>query len=82
MIKSFPFVQQQDEKDCGVACLSMILKYFKTDIPIHKLRDLSGTDLEGTSAFGLKRHLKNCLLIVWLFKQIVRSGKKEILSYH
>ncbi|HFK0796312.1 TPA: cysteine peptidase family C39 domain-containing protein, partial [Enterococcus faecium] len=26
MIKSFPFVQQQDEKDCGVACLSMILK--------------------------------------------------------
>ena len=31
MIKSFPFVQQQDEKDCGVACLSMILKYFKTD---------------------------------------------------
>ncbi|MBV6383864.1 hypothetical protein HIU56_06915 [Enterococcus faecium] len=27
MIKSFPFVQQQDEKDCGVACLSMILKY-------------------------------------------------------
>ncbi|EGP4964358.1 TPA: hypothetical protein LP749_002778, partial [Enterococcus faecium] len=25
MIKSFPFVQQQDEKDCGVACLSMIL---------------------------------------------------------
>lgn len=55
MIKSFPFVQQQDEKDCGVACLSMILKYFKTDIPIHKLRDLSGTDLEGTSAFGLKK---------------------------
>ncbi|MDV4614064.1 DUF1140 family protein [Enterococcus faecium] len=33
----------------------MILKYFKTDIPIHKLRDLSGTDLEGTSAFGLKK---------------------------
>ncbi|HFD0681793.1 TPA: DUF1140 family protein [Enterococcus faecium] len=48
-------MQQQDEKDCGVACLSMILKYFKTDIPIHKLRDLSGTDLEGTSAFGLKK---------------------------
>ncbi|WP_242695689.1 cysteine peptidase family C39 domain-containing protein, partial [Enterococcus faecium] len=22
-------MQQQDEKDCGVACLSMILKYFK-----------------------------------------------------
>ncbi|MGM0268114.1 cysteine peptidase family C39 domain-containing protein, partial [Enterococcus sp. AZ128] len=52
-MKSFSFVQQQDEKDCGVACLAMILKYFKTEIPIHKLREFSGTDLEGTSAFGL-----------------------------
>ncbi|MCD8765040.1 cysteine peptidase family C39 domain-containing protein, partial [Staphylococcus hominis] len=46
---------QQDEKDCGVACVSMILKHYKTEIPIHKLRELSGTDLTGTSAFGLKK---------------------------
>lgn len=45
---------QQDEKDCGVACMAMILKHYKTEIPIHKLRELSGTDLDGTSAFGLK----------------------------
>ncbi|MGM0209323.1 hypothetical protein IGI96_003848 [Enterococcus sp. DIV0421] len=44
----------KDEKDCDVACMAMILKHYKTEIPIHKLRELSETDLEGTSAFGLK----------------------------
>lgn len=48
-------IYQQDEKDCGVACIAMILKHYKTEIPIHKLRELSGTDLTGTSAFGLKK---------------------------
>ncbi|MFG5501708.1 cysteine peptidase family C39 domain-containing protein, partial [Enterococcus faecalis] len=32
MFKSFTCVLQQDEKDCGVACISMILKYYKTEI--------------------------------------------------
>ncbi len=50
---NFNFIPQLDEKDCGVACLAMILKHYKTEIPIHKLRELSGTDLDGTSAFGL-----------------------------
>ncbi|MDZ5757154.1 peptide cleavage/export ABC transporter [Carnobacterium maltaromaticum] len=55
MMKLFTHIQQQDEKDCGVACMAMILNHYKTEIPIHKLRDFSGTDLEGTSAFGLKK---------------------------
>ncbi|EOL88982.1 cysteine peptidase family C39 domain-containing protein, partial [Enterococcus faecalis] len=58
MFKSFTCVLQQDEKDCGVACMAMILKHYKSEIPIHKLRELSGTDLEGTSAFGLKKTLE------------------------
>lgn len=58
MVKSFSFIAQQDEQDCGVACLAMILKYYKTLIPIHKLREFSGTDMEGTSAFGLKLTLE------------------------
>ena len=29
-------IYQQDEKDCGVACIAMILKHYKTEIPIHK----------------------------------------------
>lgn len=67
MLIFFPFIRQQDQKDCGVACLAMILKSYKTKIPLYKLRNLSGTDLEGTTAFGLKTALEkfkfNCLAI-------------------
>ena len=35
-------------------CCFTILRHYKSEIPIHKLRELSGTDLEGTSALGLK----------------------------
>lgn len=48
-------IYQQDETDCGVACISMILKHYKTEIPIHKLREISGTDILGTSALGIKK---------------------------
>ncbi|MGX7245789.1 peptide cleavage/export ABC transporter [Enterococcus quebecensis] len=51
-------MKQQDQKDCGVVCLAMILNYYKTEIPINKLRELSGTDIDGTSVFGLKTCLK------------------------
>ncbi len=46
---------QQDEKDCGATCLAMILAHYHTKIPIQKIRELSGTDLQGVSAFGLKK---------------------------
>lgn len=66
-MKKFDYISQQDEKDCGVVCLAMVLKYYDTEIPLHKLRELSGTDLEGTSAFGLKKTLEklnfDCLAI-------------------
>lgn len=52
-------IMQQDETDCGVACMSMILKYYKSEIPLHKLRDLSGTDLSGTSILGIKKALED-----------------------
>lgn len=48
-------VMQQDEKDCGVACVSMILNHYGTNTTLQKLRELSGTDLEGTTVFGLKK---------------------------
>lgn len=73
------FIPQQDEKDCGVACIAMILKQYKSEVPIHKLRELSGTDLEGTTAFGLKKCIEklnfNCQAIqadqaVWHEKEL------------
>ncbi|MFC3039470.1 peptide cleavage/export ABC transporter [Virgibacillus xinjiangensis] len=48
-------IRQQDERDCGIACLATVLKTYKTEIPLSRLRELSGTDSNGTSAFGLKK---------------------------
>lgn len=47
------YVAQVDESDCAVAAVSMILKYFGTDVPISRLRSIAKTDTEGTSVLGI-----------------------------
>ena len=57
MIKLFSFftcIRQQDQMDCGVTCIQMILKHYGSSLPIYKLRELSGTDAGGVSALGIK----------------------------
>lgn len=76
----FKLIKQQDEKDCGVACISMILNYYKTEVPTDVLRTFSGTDNEGTSVYGLKKCIEkfnfDCQAIrtnsiVWDEKELV-----------
>ncbi|MFY0591394.1 peptidase domain-containing ABC transporter [Roseivirga sp.] len=47
------YVQQRDQADCGVACLSTILKYYGAEVSVEKLRVLSGTAKDGTTLLGL-----------------------------
>ncbi|MDR3286651.1 MAG: peptidase domain-containing ABC transporter [Prevotellaceae bacterium] len=49
--KSFTF--QHDHSDCGVACLLSVIKYHGGNISMERLRELSGTSIEGTSLLGL-----------------------------
>lgn len=44
---------QQDQADCGIACLMMILKYHKRCRSFEELRYLSGTTKDGTTLLGL-----------------------------
>jgi ATP-binding cassette, subfamily C, bacteriocin exporter len=44
---------QIDESDCGVACLISIIKLYGGNIPVEKIRELSGTTKQGTSLLGL-----------------------------
>lgn len=46
-------IKQQDETDCGAACISTVAKYYGKRIAISKIRNLAGTDREGTSAKGI-----------------------------
>ncbi|HCB27194.1 MAG TPA: hypothetical protein DEP40_02065, partial [Enterococcus sp.] len=52
-MKKFKLIKQHDAKDCGVACLAMILNQYQTTIPISKLRVMSKTDNQGTTAYGM-----------------------------
>lgn len=52
-MKKYPFEKQIGLKDCGVASLKMIIKYYGGDYPIENLRMLTNTSKSGTSAYDL-----------------------------
>ncbi len=47
------FVLQQDQTDCGVACLLSLINYNEGDSSLEKLREASGTSRQGTTLLGL-----------------------------
>ncbi len=53
IFKKYYCVKQHDHKDCGCACLATICKQYGLKYPISKIREVSGTDKKGTSAFGI-----------------------------
>lgn len=46
-------VKQHDISDCGAACLATIARQNGYKIPISKIREIAGTDRQGTNAFGM-----------------------------
>ena len=46
-------VIQDGAKDCGVACLLSIIRHYKGDISIEKLREMTSTTKEGVTALSL-----------------------------
>lgn len=55
-MKKYPFVLQEEEKDCGPASLLMIIKYYKGYISLDTLRDLTNVTKEGTTAYHLVKY--------------------------
>lgn len=49
------YIAQVDERDCGVACLAMVFKHYGLSISIARLRQLAKTNLQGSTALGLKK---------------------------
>lgn len=47
------FVKQHNQSWCGLACLSMVCKYYGGEFPQEKLVKLSGTHVSGTTLLGL-----------------------------
>ena len=49
----YPFIKQEGIKDCAVASLAMIIRYYKGYIANDQLFDMLKTDKDGTSAFNI-----------------------------
>lgn len=52
-MRSFPHYKQPDSKDCGPTCLKIIAKHYHKTIPLHQIREISGTQRSGSSLLGL-----------------------------
>ncbi|UBF28399.1 peptidase domain-containing ABC transporter [Kovacikia minuta CCNUW1] len=46
---------QQNEEDCGAACLGAIAKHYGLNLSLTRLREAVGTGQQGTTLLGLKR---------------------------
>lgn len=49
----YHLIKQQDESDCGAACIATIARFYGKKISISKIRNIAGTDIQGTSAKGI-----------------------------
>lgn len=79
-MRKIKLIKQHDEKDCGVACLSMVLNFYDTSVPISKLRLMSGTNSQGTSAFGLVQALNNFQFQTQVFQTDGSIWKEKALG--
>lgn len=52
-MKKIHLIKQHDEKDCGAACLSMILEYYGKKLPIASIREAIQVDQYGANIYGM-----------------------------
>lgn len=58
VFKRYHCIKQHDITDCGAACLATVSKQYGLKIPISKIREVAGTDKEGTNVYGLIKALE------------------------
>jgi ATP-binding cassette subfamily B protein len=53
MFEKYYCIKQHDITDCGAACLATVSKQFGLHTSITKIREVAGTDKQGTNAYGV-----------------------------
>ena len=71
----FKCILQNDETDCGPACLAAIFGKYGLKVSIAKIRDIAGTDRQGTSAYGLVKVIGH-----FGFQEKVVEAAKSVLT--
>ena len=57
IFKRYCYVLQKDENDCRPTCILTIAKQYNSNFSIAKLRQISGTDRNGTNLAGMIKGL-------------------------
>lgn len=73
ILKKYYCVKQHDIQDCGPACLATISKQYGLKLSVSKIREAAGTDLEGTSVYGIVQAAQK----LGFSTKAVRTSKKE-----
>ena len=81
-------IKQHDITDCGAACLATISKQYGLNLSISKIREVAGTDKQGTNAYGVVKaaeqlgftQLLMVALLVGLFSADVPSLVDLVLA--
>jgi len=69
-------IRQHDITDCGAACLATICKQYGVKLSIIKIREIAGTDKQGTSAYGMFKAAEE----LGFTAKVVKGDKEGLLS--
>lgn len=72
----YPFVKQEASKECGVACLSMIIKYYHGYIGTNELLEMTKTNKNGTTLY----HLVNALREIGFEAEGISCAYKDLMK--
>ncbi|PAU92977.1 peptidase C39 [Aliifodinibius salipaludis] len=71
------FVRQQDQSDCGVACLLSVINFLGGTSKLERLRELSGTSKQGTTLLGLYQSADKVGLKAEAYEADLENLKKQ-----
>jgi len=78
LAKKINIVLQLDFSDCGVASLLGIIKYYNGHATLERLRDLSGTNKQGTTLLGLQAAAEKMGLLATACK----SNTEQLIEFN
>ena len=72
----FHVIYQQEQEDCGAACLAMITCFYGFHVTLEAIKTLCGNMKSGLTMFGLNQAAKR----MGFHAQAVRLNEKELLN--
>ena len=80
-MKKYPFDKQEDSKDCGATCLSMIIRYYGGYLCMEEIRQLVNISRDGTTAYHICEGAKKIGFDAIGFKCELANFKNEKIIF-